>query len=146
GEICRALPQIKVLILTTHEEDKYLIEAMQQGAIGYLLKNTPPEDFIQIVQTTHKGYMQFGPSLRQKLCQQLKPPARPKKPGNPKGVTPREQEVLQLIAEGASNREIARILKITEKTVKNHVSNILNRVDLRDRTQLAVWATKLLNI
>ena len=146
GEICRALPQVKVLILTTHKEDRHLIEAMQQGAVGYLLKNTPPEDFIQIVQTTHKGYMQFGPSLRQILCQQLKSPVLQKKPGNLMRVTPREQEVLQLITEGASNREIAGILHITEKTVKNHVSNILNRVGLRDRTQLAVWATKLLGI
>ncbi|MDJ0708548.1 MAG: response regulator transcription factor [Leptolyngbyaceae cyanobacterium MO_188.B28] len=146
GEICQMLPQIKILILTTHEEDTYLIEAMQQGAIGYLLKNTPPEDFSQIIQTTHKGYMQFGPSLRQNLRRQLKPPAVQKKRSIMKRVTPREQEVLQLITEGASNREIAQILKITEKTVKNHVSNMLNRVGLRDRTQLAVWATKLADI
>ena len=146
GEICQALSQVKILILTTHEDDKCLIEAMKQGAVGYLLKNTPPKDFIQIIEITYKGYMLFGPGLGQKLRQQLKPAVFQEKRGNPKGVTPREQEVVQLIAEGASNREIARLLHITEKTVKNHVSNILNRMGLRDRTQLAVWATKLLGL
>lgn len=143
GEIRRVLPQTKILILTTLEDDQHLVEAMQQGALGYLLKNTPPVDFIQIIQATHKGYMQLSPSMGQKLCQQLKPPSPPKAPMNSRKVTPREQEVLELIAEGASNREIAQILHITEKTVKNHVSNILNRVGLRDRTQLAIWTTKM---
>ncbi|NER81466.1 MAG: response regulator transcription factor [Leptolyngbya sp. SIO1D8] len=140
GEIHRLLPQTKVLILTTHDDDNCLIEAMQQGAAGFLLKNTPPEDFIQIIQSTYKGYMQFGPNLGQKLCQKLKSESSQKKLDMPKEITPREQEVIQLIAEGASNREIAQILHIKEKTVKNHVSNILSRVGVRDRTQLAIWA------
>lgn len=143
GEICRLSPQTKVLILTTHDNDSFLIQAMQQGAVGFLLKNTPPEDFVQIIQATHKGYMQLGPSLREKLCQQLKPNSSQKKQEVSKGITPREQEVVQLVAEGASNREIAQILQIQEKTVKNHVSNILRRVGLRDRTQLAIWANTL---
>lgn len=143
GKICQQLPQTKVLILTTHDDDEYLIKAMQQGASGYLLKNTPPEDFIQIIQATHKGYMQFGPNLGQKLFQKLQPTAPSKQLDTLQKVTPREQEVLQLIAEGASNREIAQILHITEKTVKNHVSNILSRVGLRDRTQLAIWVNTM---
>ncbi|MEO0826418.1 MAG: response regulator transcription factor [Cyanobacteria bacterium J06639_16] len=138
-EIYQAQPQIKILILTTHDDDEYLTEAMQHGAVGYLLKNTPPEDFIQIIQATHKGYIQFSPCLGQKLCQHLKPPTPETTKRDFESVTPREQEVLHLIAEGASNREIAQRLHITEKTVKNHVSNILNRVNLRDRTQLAIW-------
>ncbi|MBE7380293.1 MAG: response regulator transcription factor [Leptolyngbya sp. SIO1E4] len=140
GKIHHLLPHTKILILTTRDDDKCLVEAMQQGAAGFLLKNTPPQDLIQIIQSTHKGYMQFGPNIGQKLCQQLKPDVPPKKLDIPKEVTPREQEVIQLIAEGASNREIAQILHIKEKTVKNHVSNILSRVGLRDRTQLAIWA------
>lgn len=138
-KICQALPDVKVLILTTSTDDSHLHDAIQAGATGYLLKNIPPEDFIHIIQSTYKGYMQFDPTMGQKLHQQLKPPT-PNRPACAwKGVTPREQEVLQLIAEGANNREISQQLHIAEKTVKNHVSNILNRVGLRDRTQLAIW-------
>ena len=142
GKIARSLPYIKVLILTTHDRDRYLIEAIQQGAVGFLLKNTPPEDFLHIIHATHKGYMQFGPSLGKVLSQQLSQQSNcsPKKLSQLPKITPREQEVVQLIAEGASNREIATMLHITEKTVKNHVSSILSRVGVRDRTQLAIWA------
>lgn len=139
GKICQTVPDVKVLILTTSTEDSHLHHALQQGAAGYLLKNVPPEDFIHIIQSTHKGYMQFDPAMGQKLHQQLKPPTSDKTLSDWKGITPREQEVLQLIAEGANNREISQKLHIAEKTVKNHVSNILNRVGLRDRTQLAIW-------
>ena len=142
GKICRTVPGIKVLVLTTSTEDSHLHNAIQQGAAGYLLKNIPPEDFIHIIQSTYKGYMQFDPAMGQKLHQQLKPPA----PAEPcidwQGITPREREVLQLIAAGANNREISQKLHIAEKTVKNHVSNILNRVGLRDRTQLAIWVNR----
>ncbi|MGF1513438.1 MAG: response regulator [Elainellaceae cyanobacterium] len=146
GEICRSLPQTKVLMLTIYENDEYLTGAMQQGAIGYLLKNTPPEDFIQIIQGTQKGYIQFSPEIGQRLCQCFKPTVYEEDRRSMEKLTSREREVLALIAEGASNREIAQILHITEKTVKNHVSNILTRVNLRDRTQLAVWAIKLLGM
>ncbi|MEM1254879.1 MAG: response regulator transcription factor [Cyanobacteria bacterium P01_H01_bin.21] len=139
GLICRALPDVKVLVLTTSTEDKHLHNAIQQGALGYLLKNIPPEDFIHIIQSTCKGYMQFDPTMGQKLYQQLKSPQLATTVDNLKGVTPREREVLKLIAAGASNREISQMLHIAEKTVKNHVSNILSRVGLRDRTQLAIW-------
>lgn len=141
GKICQMLPDAKVLILTTSTEDEHLHAAIQQGAAGYLLKNVPPEDFIYIIQGTYKGYMQFDPAMGQKLHQQLKPPVASNSSSidDWKGVTPREQEVLQLIAEGANNKEISERLHIAEKTVKNHVSNILSRVGLRDRTQLAIW-------
>ncbi len=138
-EICRLQPHVKVVILTTHDDSQHLIEAMQQGAVGYLLKNTPPEDFIESIQRAHKGYLQLGPGLSQKLCQQLRPTS-PVNVEKLNSVTPREQDVLELIAEGASNREIAQMLHITEKTVKNHVSSLLSRVGVRDRTQLAIWA------
>ncbi|MEL7352126.1 MAG: response regulator transcription factor [Cyanobacteria bacterium J06560_5] len=165
-EIAQTQPQTKVLILTTHAEDDYLVAAMQEGAAGYLLKNTPPEDFVLLIQAAHKGYLQLSPSMAQKLTEpKLTEPklteqfkshtAQPtalngaavhsEKPlslatASSKGITPREQDVLRLISEGASNREIAQILHIAEKTVKNHVSNLLKRVELRDRTQLAIWA------
>ncbi|NJM96681.1 MAG: response regulator transcription factor [Phormidesmis sp. RL_2_1] len=139
ASICQAFPHIKVLILTAFEDDEHLVAAMQQGASGYVLKNTPPEDFVCIIRAAHKGYLQIGPSLSQRLCQQLKPLAVVTQPVNRKGITPREREVLSLVAEGASNREIAGMLHIAEKTVKNHVSSLLSRVGVRDRTQLALW-------
>lgn len=165
-EIAQTRPQTKIIVLTTHAEDDYLVAAMQEGAAGYLLKNTPPEDFVLLIQAAHKGYLQLSPSMAQKLTEpKLTEPklteqfksdtAKPtalngaavhsEKPlslatASSKGITPREQDVLRLISEGASNREIAQILHIAEKTVKNHVSNLLKRVELRDRTQLAIWA------
>lgn len=139
-QIRQAQPDAKILILTTHDEPQYLIEAIQQGAAGYLLKNTPPSDFVQSIRQAHKGYMQIGPGLGQLLCQQLKAPSHQPQIEKLKHVTPREQDVLQLVAEGASNREIANRLHITEKTVKNHVSSILSQVGVRSRTQLAIWA------
>lgn len=143
GEVYRAHPQVKVLILTTHNKGQYLSKAIQQGAVGYLFKDTPLEDFSHIIQAAYKGYMQFSPGLDRKLCRQLQTFVTKKPKEIFQDVTPREQEVLILIGEGASNREIAQILHITEKTVKNHVSNILNRVELRDRTQLAIWVNTL---
>ncbi|MEM7794099.1 MAG: response regulator transcription factor [Cyanobacteria bacterium P01_C01_bin.118] len=146
-QILSLLSQTKVLILTVHENNDHLIEAMQTGASGYFLKNTPPEDVVPIICATHKGYLQIGPTLAKKLCQQLQPHPRSKSSEQHTkgrlGITPRESEVLSLIAEGASNREIAQILHITEKTVKNHVSSLLSRVGLRDRTQLALWQTQV---
>lgn len=160
-EIAQTRPQTKIIVLTTHAEDDYLVAAMQEGAAGYLLKNTPPEDFVLLIQAAHKGYLQLSPSMAQKLTEPkltkqfksdtAKPMAlngaavHSEKPlslatASSKGITPREQDVLRLISEGASNREIAQILHIAEKTVKNHVSNLLKRVELRDRTQLAIWA------
>lgn len=140
-----ALPQIKIIILTTHTETHFLNEALELGAAGYLLKNTPPQDFSAILQASHRGYLQFSPDLGEQLC-----PAKKKNVQSPpadwQGTTPREREVIQLIAQGSSNREIAQTLSITEKTVKNHVSNILSRLDLRDRTQLAIWAHNLVNL
>ena len=145
AKICQSLPGVKILILTTSTEDHHLHNAIQNGASGYLLKNIPPEDFIHIIRSTYKGYMQFAPAMGRKLHHKSSQPNL--SVDDWKGVTPREQEVLQLIAEGASNREISQKLHIAEKTVKNHVSNILNRVGLRDRTQLAIWMnTKSLEV
>lgn len=140
AEICRAWPHVKVVMLTTYAEDRYVQEAIKHGAAGYLLKNTPPQDLIHLIQTAYRGYLQFSPALGAQLC----PPQVAAAPIATdccwQGATPREREVIELIAEGANNREIAQALCITVKTVKNHVSNILSRMGMRDRTQLAIWA------
>ena len=143
SEICQRLPDVKILILTTSVDDEPLYEAIRQGAIGYILKDVSPEDFIHTIQGVYRGYMQLDPAIGRKLYQQprLNRAARQsmRMKESLKGVTPREKQVLQLIGTGANNREISHQLNIAEKTVKNHVSSILNRLCLRDRTQLAIW-------
>lgn len=138
-EINQRFPQTKVLVLTTFDDDEYVTQALQYGAVGYLLKDTPPEELAQAIRAVYKGYTQLGPGIGKKIMAQIAVP----QANNPEGweqLTPREQEILQLIAKGASNREIAQTLYISEKTVKNHVTNILSRLNLRDRTQAAIWA------
>lgn len=136
-EIQQRFSQTKVLVLTTFDDDQYVAQAIQYGAAGYLLKDTPPEELIQAIQAVAKGYMQLGPGLSQKLYIQAPLAATSFPPGWTE-LTPREQEILRLIATGASNQEIAQTLYIAEKTVKNHVTNMLSRLNLRDRTQAAI--------
>ena len=138
-EINQRFPQTKVLVLTTFDDDEYVTQALQYGAVGYLLKDTPPEELAQAIRAVHKGYTQLGPGIGKKVIAQI-PAHSANLSGSWEQLTPREQEILQLIAKGASNREIAQTLYISEKTVKNHVTNILSRLDLRDRTQAAIWA------
>ncbi|NCJ05223.1 response regulator [Synechococcales cyanobacterium C] len=129
-------PNVKVLVLTTFDDDAYIAQAMQAGARGYLLKDTPSEELAESVRAVAKGYTQFGPGLFEKV---LYPVASEGLPSPELAqLTPREQEVLALIAQGYSNREIAEALCIAERTVKNHVNSILRGLNLRDRTQAAL--------
>jgi DNA-binding NarL/FixJ family response regulator len=145
--ISERFPETKVLVLTTFDDDQYVAQAMEYGAIGYLLKDTPSEQLANAIKGAAKGYTQLSPGLFQKVMAN-RPPSRLSQAASQKTalaeLTPREREVLSLIATGASNREIAEILCITEKTVKNHVTNILSRLNLRDRTQAAVFACSFL--
>lgn len=140
-EICQRFRDTKVLILTTFDDDEYVVQALRYGAVGYLLKDTPPDDLVQAIQAVHKGYTQFGPGLAQKaMSNQNSTAIAPTPPPGWDDLTPREAEILSLIAKGASNKEIAIALYIAEKTVKNHVTNILSRLNVRDRTQAAILA------
>jgi DNA-binding NarL/FixJ family response regulator len=139
GEIAHRFPKTKVLVLTTFDNDEYVTQALAKGAAGYLLKDTPSEEIAQGIRAVHRGYTQLGPGIGRKLAAQLSCPP-PSPPEEWAQLTPREQEILQLIATGANNREIAQTLYIAEKTVKNHVTHILSRLNLRDRTQAAIWA------
>jgi len=141
--ICQQFPTTKVLILTTFEDEALVAQALRVGAVGYLLKDTPFEDLTQAIRLVHKGYTQIAPGLAHKIMAQTVvaqslPAASP--PLDLATLTPREREILDLIAQGASNREIAQALFIAEKTVRNHVTNILSRLGLRDRTQAAIIA------
>ncbi|MEQ9235692.1 response regulator [Coleofasciculus sp. E2-BRE-01] len=138
-QIHQRFPHIKLLVLTTFDDDEYITQALHYGASGYLLKDTPPDELAQAIRAVHKGYTQLGPGIGQKIMTQI-----PASVSNSSTawdeLTPREQEILRLIATGANNREIAQTLYISQKTVKNHITNILSRLNLRDRTQAAIWA------
>jgi DNA-binding NarL/FixJ family response regulator len=133
-------PNIKVLVLTTFDDDEYVTQALRCGAKGYLLKDTPSTELADAIRAIHRGYTQFGPGLMEKAFSSA--PVVEEPPEAFTQLTPREQEVLQLIATGCSNREIAEKLYISERTVKNHVNSLLRRLNLRDRTQVAILAAK----
>jgi DNA-binding NarL/FixJ family response regulator len=157
-EVRRQLPSCQVLMLTTFDDEEYIIEALRAGATGYLLKDIPARDLAQAVQAAHKGIYQLDSAVASKMVASLgsrvqSPDSRvadptPRDPGlgtrDPATeLSSRELEVLRLIAKGATNREIAAQLVITEGTVKNHISNILSRLNLRDRTQAALYAREM---
>ncbi|NJM27786.1 MAG: response regulator transcription factor [Pseudanabaena sp. RU_4_16] len=139
-EICQRFPQTKVLILTTFDDRDYVTQALQAGASGYLLKDTPFEELTQAIRSIQKGYTQLGPGISGKALAQPSNPKTLEVSGAWDELTARELEIVCLIAQGASNREIAQALFIAEKTVKNRITNILSQLNLRDRTQLAIVA------
>ncbi|WP_414529926.1 response regulator [Nodularia chucula] len=142
-EIQKRYPEIKILVLTTFDDDEYVKAALENGAMGYLLKDTPSEELAVAIRAVDKGYTQLGPGIVKKLVTQFSSVTATQSPPVPPSLaelTPREKEVLRLIAIGANNREISQQLYISEGTVKNHVTNILNRLNLRDRTQAAIIA------
>jgi DNA-binding NarL/FixJ family response regulator len=146
AQICRNHPQTKVLILTTFDHDDYVTAALQQGAVGYLLKDTPSDELAIAIRAIHKGYSQFSPGILQKMISGTRSGDRDRSTVPPEvhDLTRRERDVLQQLAQGANNREIAQRLYISEGTVKNHITHILARLNLRDRTQAALFAQSIL--
>jgi NarL family two-component system response regulator LiaR len=134
-------PMIKVVVLTSFTEDEMVFAAIQAGAAGYLLKDVSPPELAQAIQAVHKGDSHLHPDITKKLMNQFVHPPVKSEPA-PGELTPREQEVLICIAQGLSNRELAQKLTISEKTVKSHVSHILSKLHLSDRTQAAIYAYK----
>lgn len=138
-------PKIKILVLTTFDNDEYVSQAIAAGAQGYLLKDTPSPELAQAIRSVAKGYSQMSPGLLAKVINHTDPSTSDRPPDELAALTAREKEVLQLIATGHSNKEIASQLYITERTVKNHVNSILRTLNLRDRTQAAIFAYKYLS-
>lgn len=139
-------PQARVIILTTFDDDEYVFEGLRAGALGYLLKDVSGHELAEAVRTVAGGGALVEPSVARKVLAEfarLAPPARPPEQGLPEPLSEREQEVLRLLAQGLSNREIAQRLILAEGTVKNHVTSILSKMGVRDRTQAAVRAREL---
>ena len=140
--ICERFPNIKVLVLSTFDDDQYIAESMQMGAKGYLLKDMPSEELAEAIRFVHRGYTQFGPGLFEKMvATTLNTGAhRPEPVAALPELTAREREVLRIVGTGATNREIAEQLYIAEGTVKTYITSLFNRLNLKNRSQLAIHA------
>lgn len=142
--LCSEFPAVAILVLTTFDDEEYVQQAMGYGARGYLLKQTPVDELAMAIRAVHQGYTHMGPGLFKKTLSS-RDAFGPSEALTARlmALSPREQEVLKLIAEGLSNREIAQELFISERTVRNHVTRILSQLALRDRTQAALLASRV---
>jgi DNA-binding NarL/FixJ family response regulator len=131
----RRCPSTRVVMLTTFDDEQYVVQALRAGAAGYLLKDLPAADLAEAVRLAHAGVSQLDESAAQHVAAALGTHSAPVEV-----LTARETDVLRMVASGATNREIAARLFLSEGTVKNHISRILTRLDLRDRTQAAIYA------
>ncbi|MEU3316457.1 response regulator transcription factor [Streptomyces sp. NPDC006662] len=130
----------RVLVVTSFTEQRTVVPALRAGAAGYLYKDIDPDALAGAIRSVHAGHVLLQPEVAEALLAAQDDQGAPA--GRPGSLTEREREVLGLIADGRSNREIARALVLSEKTVKTHVSNILMKLDLSDRTQAALWAVR----
>jgi DNA-binding NarL/FixJ family response regulator len=129
----------RVLVVTSFTEQRTVVPALRAGAAGYVYKDVDPDALAGAIRSVHAGHILLQPEVAGALLSQEEANSGPGRGGS---LTEREREVLGLIADGRSNREIARALVLSEKTVKTHVSNILMKLDLADRTQAALWAVR----
>ncbi|MFD4350247.1 response regulator [Streptomyces coelicoflavus] len=129
----------RVLVVTSFTEQRTVVPALRAGAAGYVYKDVDPDALAGAIRSVHAGHILLQPEVAGALLSQEESSSGPGRAGS---LTEREREVLGLIADGRSNREIARALVLSEKTVKTHVSNILMKLDLADRTQAALWAVR----
>lgn len=154
-DICRQFDEVKVLMLSTFNDEDYVCRAMQFGAVGYLLKDTNAVELVQSIRMAVQGFTQFGPGLFQKsimarssmgvkAVSDVASKAPTALPPELQKLTRREKEVLCWIITGATNREIAKALFISERTVKNHVTSILSCLNLSGRIQAAMFASPFL--
>jgi DNA-binding NarL/FixJ family response regulator len=141
-ELLASFPEVKVVILTTFEQDDYIFGALSAGASGFLLKRTSPEDLIAAIHTIAAGDSLLSPSVTSRVIERMarQPALDGERDPRLAELTPRETEVLQLVARGLSNGEIATELVIEESTVKTHLKRILAKLGVRDRIQAVIFA------
>jgi two-component system, NarL family, response regulator LiaR len=137
-----AAPQVKVIALTSFTEDDKVFPAIQAGASSYLLKDVSPDELVEAVRAAFQGEARLHPEITRKLMEQVAQQPSSSPAISVDDLTEREYDVVRLVARGRSNQEIAHELFISEKTVKTHISHILSKVNLQDRTQLAIYAIR----
>jgi NarL family two-component system response regulator LiaR len=133
-------PESHILVMTSFAADDKVFPAIKAGALGYLLKESAPEDLVQAIRQIHRGESSLHPAIARKVLQEISQPA--DRPPTPNPLTEREAEVLRLVAQGLSNQDIARKLNISDPTVRTNVSNILGKLQLATRIQAALYALR----
>jgi NarL family two-component system response regulator LiaR len=133
-------PKVRILVLTSFASEDKIFPAIKAGALGYHLKDSTPEEMMEAIRQVHRGESSLHPVIARKVLQELSRPSG--RPPTPDPLTPREVEVLRLVAQGRNNQEIAEELVISETTVRTHVSNILGKLHLASRTQAALYALR----
>lgn len=142
GQIMAQWPEARILVLTSFATDDRVFPAVKAGALGYLLKDSGPEALVDAIRQVHRGESWLHPKIARKLMLELSRPASASQLPTADPLTPREVDVLQLVAQGLGNQEIADKLVIGEATVRSHVSNILSKLHLASRTQAALYALR----
>lgn len=144
-------PDVKIIILTTFDDDEYVYNALKYGASGYLLKGVSMDGLVEAIETVHSGRAMINPDIAAKVLRLFSQMAQadqeqqhtiPVSDELVETLTKTEWKIIDQVAKGSSNREIAEALSLSEGTVRNYLSTILNKLDLRDRTQLAIWAVQ----
>jgi DNA-binding NarL/FixJ family response regulator len=141
--ITERFPHVKVLVLSTFDDDRDIAQSMRVGAKGYLLKDMPAPELAEAIRLVHRGYSQMAPGLMERLMTNVPDPQDTDTqlpPAELMQIPPREKDVLRLIGQGATNREIATALHLAEGTVKTYVTHLLNRLSFNNRSQLAIYA------
>jgi DNA-binding NarL/FixJ family response regulator len=141
-ELHRRRPEVRILMLSMHENERYLHEALKAGASGYVLKTVADRDLVEAVRAAMRGEKFLYPGARTPLIEDFLRRARQDLPLREDPLTPREQEVVKLVAEGYTNKQIAETLVISEKTVERHRANILDKLGMRDRVELTRFAIR----
>lgn len=139
-QITQANPTARILVLTSFPDDDNVFRAIRAGAMGFLLKDSSPDQLIESIRAVHRGEVALHPSVARKLMQEIKQP--PSLPLAGEQLTPRELDVLRCLARGETNQEIARTLTVSVRTVTTHVRNILEKLHLANRTQAALYAVE----
>ncbi len=139
-QIKASQPESRILVMTSFAADDKVFPAIKAGALGYLLKESAPEDLVQAIHQIHRGESSLHPTIARKVLQEITHPS--DRPPTPNPLTEREDEVLRLVAQGLSNQDIARKLNISDPTVRTHVSNIMSKLHLATRIQAALYALR----